>query len=293
MSIAPQNCKSWRRIVNAIRTALLLAGLTGLFLAAGFVAGGVTGMFLVLVFAAGANLFAYRSSDRLILAMYGARELGDGEAPEVVRIVRLLAENADLPPPRLLLMDSPQPNAFATGRDPEHAALCFTTGLLATLNREELAGVLAHELGHIKRRDTLIMTLTAIIGGAVLMLAALSFLPGGSVRRNNPLGLSVYLFVMLLAPLAAMLVQIASSRSREFEADKLGAEISGHPLWLVSALVHIDHVSSKLADVALAHPLTGNSWQDRFSGAFAGHPSTEERIARLVAMASPSLVNCS
>jgi len=197
-----------------------------------------------------------------------------------------LSQNARLPMPKVYVVENEQPNAFATGRDPEHAAVCVTSGLLQRVSHEELAGVLAHELGHVKHRDTLTMTITATIAGAVSMLANFAFFLGGD-RRNNPLGLVGMLLVMLLAPIAAVLVQMAVSRSREFEADKAGAEISGRPLWLASALEHIDSAARRIDNVeaeqnpATAHMFIVNPLHGGLSGLFASHPSTEERIARL------------
>jgi heat shock protein HtpX len=193
--------------------------------------------------------------------------------------------------PRVYITDNPQPNAFATGRSPEHAAVCVTSGLLAQVNPEELAGVLAHELGHVKHRDTLTMTITAVMAGAISMLANMAFFMGGSRDRNNPLGFVGVLLVMLLAPIGAMLVQAAISRSREFEADKAGAEITGRPLWLASALGRIEQSAQRIdnhpadANPATAHMFIINPLHGGISGLFATHPSTEERIARLRAMA--------
>ena len=192
--------------------------------------------------------------------------------------------------PKVYVVENEQPNAFATGRNPEHAAVCVTSGLLQRVSHEELAGVLAHELGHVKHRDTLTMTITATIAGAVSMLANFAFFLGGD-RRNNPLGLVGMVLVMLLAPIAAVLVQMAVSRSREFEADKAGAEISGRPLWLASALEHIDSAARRIDNVeaeqnpATAHMFIVNPLHGGLSGLFASHPSTEERVARLRALA--------
>jgi heat shock protein HtpX len=249
-------------------------------------------MAIAFLFAAGTNLFAYWNSDRVVLSMYGARPVDEASSPELVHIVRRLASQAGLPMPKLYIVDNDQPNAFATGRDPEHGALCVTSGLLHRVDDEELAGVLAHELGHIKHRDTLTMTITATIAGAVSMLANFAFFLGGGERRNNPLGLVGVLLVTLLAPIAAVLVQMAISRSREFDADKAGAEISGRPLWLASALQKIDRVAQAIdnepaeANPATAHMFIVNPLHGNLSGLFASHPSTAERIARLEAMAA-------
>jgi len=276
--------------MNTLRTGLLMAALTGLFLAVGFLIGGGPGMVIAFLFAAGTNLFAYWNSDKMLLSMYGAREVDESSAPDVVRLVRQLSQKAGLPMPKVYVVENEQPNAFATGRNPEHAAVCVTSGLLQRVSHEELAGVLAHELGHVKHRDTLTMTITATIAGAVSMLANFAFFLGGD-RRNNPLGLVGMLLVMLLAPIAAVLVQMAVSRSREFEADKAGAEISGRPLWLASALEHVDSAARRIDNVeaeqnpATAHMFIVNPLHGGLSGLFASHPSTQERVARLRALA--------
>jgi len=276
--------------MNTLRTGLLMAGLTGLFLAVGFLIGGGPGMVIAFLFAAGTNLFAYWNSDKMLLSMYGAREVDESSAPDVVHLVRQLSQKAGLPMPKVYVVENEQPNAFATGRNPEHAAICVTSGLLQRVSHEELAGVLAHELGHVKHRDTLTMTITATIAGAVSMLANFAFFLGGD-RRNNPLGLVGMVLVMLLAPIAAVLVQMAVSRSREFEADKAGAEISGRPLWLASALEHIDSAARRIDNVeaeqnpATAHMFIVNPLHGGLSGLFASHPSTQERVAKLRALA--------
>ena len=274
--------------MNTLRTGLLMAGLTGLFVTVGFLVGGPGGMALAFVFALGANLFAYWKSDKIVLAMYGAHEVDEQSAPRLVGIVRQLSGAAALPMPKVCIVENQQPNAFATGRDPEHAAVCVTTGLLDRVSDEELSGVLAHELGHVRNRDTLTMTITATIAGAVSMLANFAFFFGG---RRNPLGLIGVLLVSLLAPIAAVLVQMTISRTREFEADRAGAEISGRPLWLASALAHIDRAAQATdnpqadANPATAHMFIVNPLHGGFAGMFSSHPSTEERIARLKAMA--------
>lgn len=276
--------------MNTLRTGLLMAALTGLFLVVGFLIGGGPGMVIAFLFAAGTNLFAYWNSDKMLLSMYGAREVDEASAPDVVRLVRQLSQKAGLPMPKVYVVENEQPNAFATGRNPEHAAVCVTSGLLQRVSHEELAGVLAHEIGHVKHRDTLTMTITATIAGAVSMLANFAFFLGGD-RRNNPLGLVGMVLVMLLAPIAAVLVQMAVSRSREFEADKAGAEISGRPLWLASALEHIDSAARRIDNVeaeqnpATAHMFIVNPLHGGLSGLFASHPSTQERVARLRALA--------
>ena len=211
------------------RTAILLAAMTALFMGVGYLVGGQTGMVIAFVVAAGMNLFAYWNSDKMVLSMYGARQVDERSAPELYGLVRQLAQQADLPMPKVYIMDNPQPNAFATGRNPEHGAVAVTTGILQRLNRDELAGVLAHELGHIKHRDTLLMTITATLAGAISMLANFGFYFGGG-RNNGGVGPIGGLMLVILAPIAAALVQFGISRSREYEADRIGAEISKEPL---------------------------------------------------------------
>jgi heat shock protein HtpX len=260
----------------------------GLFLIVGALIGGASGMLVAFVIAAGMNLFAYWNSDRMLLGMYGARQVDAASAPDLVHTVERLAATAHLPMPKVFISENDQPNAFATGRNPEHAAVCVTTGLLAKVNAQELAGVLAHELGHVRNRDTLTMTMVAVIAGAIGMLANFAFFLGG---RRNPLGLVGVLLVTMLAPFAALLVQSAISRSREFEADRAGAELTGRPLWLANALAAIDPAAQRIpnaeadANPATAHMFIVNPLHGGISGLFASHPSTEERIARLRAMA--------
>lgn len=268
-----------------------MAGLTGLFVAIGFLVGGGGGMAIAFLFAVGSNAVAYWNADKIVLSMYGARAVDEQAAPRLVHIVRQLSQAAQLPMPRICIVDNPQPNAFATGRDPAHAAVCVTTGLLNSVNDEELSGVLAHELGHVKNRDTLTMTVTATLAGAIAMLANFAFFFGGG--RRNPLGLIGVLLVSMLAPIAALLVQASVSRTREFEADRAGAEISGRPLWLASALEHIDRAARITdnpqadANPATAHLFIVDPLHGGFAALFASHPSTEERVARLKAMAGP------
>jgi heat shock protein HtpX len=277
--------------MNVVRTGVLMALLTGLFLVVGFLIGGVLGTLIAFLFAAAANAWAYWNSDKALLSMYGARPVDAQSAPQLVNLVSQLSGQAGLPMPKVYIVENEQPNAFATGRDPEHAAVCVTSGLLARVNNEELAGVLAHELGHVKHRDTLTMTIVATVAGAVSILANFAFFLGGD-RRGNPLGLVGMLLVMLFAPLAAVLVQSAVSRSREFDADKAGAEISGRPLWLASALEEIDRAAQRIDNAeAEQHPATAHMFiinplhGGGLSALFASHPSTAERVARLHAMA--------
>jgi heat shock protein HtpX len=270
-----------------------MAGMTGLFLAAGFLLGGQGGMMIALGFAVLTNLFAYWNSDKLALRMHGARDVSEAEAPELVRLVRSLVQNAGLPMPRVCLIDSDQPNAFATGRNPEHAAVAVTKGLMAQLSTQELAGVLAHELAHIKNRDTLTMTITATLAGAISMLANFALFFGGNRGNgNNPLGIIGVILVMILSPLAAILVQMAISRTREYQADREGAEICGKPLWLASALGKIERAAKATVNAraenhpASAHMFIINPLHGRaLDSLFSTHPSTSERIRRLEALA--------
>jgi heat shock protein HtpX len=278
--------------MNYVRTAILLAGLTALFMGVGYLIGGATGAVIALIIAAGMNLISYWNADKLVLAMHGAHEVDAQTAPELVHLVGELAQRASLPMPRVYLMDNPQPNAFATGRNPEHAAVAVTSGLLDMLNRDEIAGVLAHELAHVRNRDTLTMTITATIAGAISMLAQFGLFFGGGNRNNNGLGLVGTIAMVILAPLAAMLVQMAISRTREYAADNLGARIAGDPDALASALAKISnaahHIENPTAEQspATAHlfivnPLTGHGMDNLFST----HPSTENRIAALAQLA--------
>jgi len=278
--------------MNYFRTALLLAVLTGFFLVVGYLLGGQAGLVMALVFALGMNLFAYWNSDQMVLRMSNAREVGPQEAPELYGIVEQLARRAGLPMPRVYVIDEDQPNAFATGRSPEHAAVAVNTGLLRHLSREEVAGVLSHELGHVRNRDTLTMTIAATISGAIGMLATFGGLFGGRGENGRSVSPVVAIAAMILAPLAASMVQMAISRSREFEADRTGAEISGNPLWLASALQRLHEGTQAIPNAtAEANPATAHLYIDNplsaggLSGLFATHPPMEERIARLQAMA--------
>jgi len=274
--------------MSYFRTALLLAGLTALFMGVGYLIGGAGGAVIALAVAAATNLFAYWNSDRMVLAMHGAHEVDRSTAPELVDLVAGLAARAALPMPRVFLMDEAQPNAFATGRNPQNAAVAVTTGLVQSLSREELAGVIAHELAHIKHHDTLLMTITATIAGAISMLAQFGMFFGGNRDNNNGPGILGSIAMMILAPLAAMLVQMAISRTREYAADDLGARIAGEPLWLASALAKIDNAAHRIPNAAAEHnpaaahmfiinPLSGRG----FDNLFTTHPSTENRIAAL------------
>ena len=280
--------------MNYMRTGMLLAGLTALFMAVGYMIGGPEGMLIALIVAIAINLFSYWKSDSLVLSMHGAQEVDDRTAPEFVGLVRELATRAGLPMPRVYLMDNPQPNAFATGRNPNHAAVAATTGLIEMLDTRELAGVIAHEFGHIKNRDTLTMTVTATIAGAISMLAQFGMMFGGSRRDGESRGggLSALLAV-ILAPIAAMLVQMAISRTREYAADRSSAQTSGDPLGLASALGKIDTAARQIENVpAEQHPTTAplfiiNPLSGlRMGNLFATHPSTENRIAALEEVAA-------
>ena len=276
--------------MNYARTALLLAAMTGLFLAVGFFLGGEVGMAIAFVVALGMNAFAYWNADKMVLRMYGAREVDRQSAPALYGLVETLADQAGLPMPKVYIMENDQPNAFATGRNPENAAVAATTGLLRHLDQEEIAGVMAHELAHVKNRDTLIMTITATIAGAISMLANFALFFGGN--RNNPLGIVGVILIMVLAPVAAMLVQMAISRAREYEADRVGAEICGRPLWLASALDKLQRgaaaIDNRAAEdnPATAHLFIVNPLHVRaIDGLFSTHPPMEERIRRLRDMA--------
>jgi heat shock protein HtpX len=278
---------------NFAKTAMLLALLTLIFVAMGSVIGGREGLVVAFLLALLMNALALWRSDSLVLKLHKAQEVGPAEAPGYYALVRDLAARAELPMPRVCIMHNPQPNAFAAGRSPSRAAVCASTGLLDALSQEEVAGVVAHELAHIKNRDTLTMTVAATIGGAISMLAQwlqLSMLFGGG-RRNNSSWLAT-MVAMLAAPFAAMLVQMAISRSREYQADRLGATICGNPLWLASALARIQSLVRRTpnetaervpatAHLFIVNPLTGRG----FDNFFSTHPSTENRIAELERLA--------
>ncbi len=275
--------------MNIMRTGLLLAAMTGLFLAVGYLLGGTGGMLMAFAFAIATNVFSYWNSDKMVLRMHGAEQADARSHPEYYAMVEELARRADLPMPKVYIMHQDQPNAFATGRNPENAAVAATTGLLRTLSKEEVAGVMAHELAHIKNRDTLIMTITATIAGAVSMLANFALFFGRG--RDNPLGVVGSIAMMFLAPFAAMIVQMAISRTREYAADRGGAEICGNPEWLASALKKIAMGAERIenheaeANPATAHmfiinPLSGQ----RMDNLFSTHPDTQNRIAALMRM---------
>jgi heat shock protein HtpX len=282
--------------MNAMRTTVLLAGLTALLLIAGQALGGQSGMVIALVLAAAMNVGSYWFSDKIVLRLYRAREASAQDAPVLYQTVRELAQRAGMPIPRVYVIESDAPNAFATGRDPRHAAVAATTGLLRLMSREELAGVMAHELAHVQHRDTLIGAIAATIAGAIAMLAnmaqwALIFGMGrGNEDGDSGGGVLGGLLMMILAPIAASLIQMAVSRSREYAADARGAAIAGNPLWLASALRKLGAANGRTVMAAAEHnpstahlfivsPLRGRSVAELFST----HPPLEERIRRLEA----------
>lgn len=277
--------------MNLFKTGVLLAAMTAIFMACGWLLGGTGGMFIALAVAAGMNLFAWWNSDKVVLRMYRAQEVGKDHSLHAV--VGQLARNAGLPMPKVFIIENDQPNAFATGRNPENASVAATTGLLRGLSATEVSGVMAHELAHVRNRDTLTMTITATIAGAIGMLAGLgkfALFFGG--RRNNPLGLIGVLVAVIVAPIAATFVQMAISRSREYEADRIGAEICGHPDWLADALYKMATVAAAIdnpeaednpatAHMFIVNPLHAHA----IDGLFSTHPPIGERIQRLREMA--------
>ncbi|MBO0664300.1 zinc metalloprotease HtpX [Jiella sp. MQZ9-1] len=279
--------------MDMLKTAMLVAFLTALFMGVGLLIGGRAGMMIAFLIALGMNAFAYWNGDKMVLRMHGAREVDARTAPEFYRIVERLAAQAELPMPRVFVLDSNQPNAFATGRDPEHAAVAASVGLLQRLTPEEVAGVMAHELAHVDNRDMLTMTLTATLAGAISMLGNFAFFFGGNRDNNNPFGFVGVLVAMLVAPFAAMMVQMAVSRTREYAADRRGAEICGNPLWLASALGKIAGAAHRIpnpsadrnpatAHMFIINPLSGQ----KMDGLFSTHPATENRIAALRELAA-------
>lgn len=275
---------------NWIKTAVLMAGIVALFAAVGLALGGEFGMLLGLVIAGGMNFFAYWNSDKLVLRLYDAQQVDEMSAPALYRMVAELARVAEIPMPRIYIANQAQPNAFATGRNPEHAAVCATTGIIQLLSERELRGVMAHELAHVKHRDTLISTLSATVAGAISMLAQFGMFFGGRSREGGGNAI-LSLLVMIVAPIAAMLIQMAISRAREFEADRLGANISRDPEALASALQKMQSYTRQIPNAtAEQHPETAQMMvinplsAGGISGLFSTHPNTEERIARLLSM---------
>jgi len=276
---------------NLLKTAVLMAAITALFMALGSVLGGQQGMMIALVVALGMNFFSYWFSDALVLKMYNAQQVDETSAPQFYRMVQELAANAKLPMPKVYLINEDAPNAFATGRNPQHAAVAATTGILRILSERELRGVMAHELAHVRHRDILISTISATMAGAISMLANFAMFFGGRDSEGRPANPIVGLMVAILAPIAAGLIQMAISRAREFEADRGGAEISGDPRALASALQKIHQVAQGIpleaaerhpetAQMMIMNPLSGGGLR----GLFSTHPSTEERVERLLAM---------
>jgi heat shock protein HtpX len=277
---------------NMMKTAVLMAAITALFMLIGRWIGGQAGMMLALVVALGMNVFSYWFSDKIVLKMYNAREVDETSAPQFVAMVRELAQRADIPMPRVYIIEEQAPNAFATGRNPSHAAVAATTGILRALSPRELRGVMAHELAHVKHRDILISTISATMAGAIGMLANFAMLFGGRDEEGRPVNPIAGLLVAILAPLAASLIQMAISRAREFEADRGGAEISGDPEALATALQKIQRYAQGIPmEAAERHPETAQMMimnplsAGGIRGLFSTHPSTEERVERLLQMA--------
>lgn len=281
--------------MNYTKTAMLLVVLTGLFVAFGAAIGGQGGMLIAFIVALVMNVVSLWKSDKMVLRMFGAQAVDHTTAPDLVDLIHDLARRAELPLPRVYVMQNPQPNAFATGRNPENSAVAVSTGLLDILDRQEIAGVVAHELAHIKNRDTLTMMIAATIGGAISMMAQylqFGMLFGGNRDDRGGLGFIGSLIAMIAAPFAAMLVQTAISRSREYQADRMGALIVGNPLWLASALQKITagargivnrpaEAIPAMAHLFIVNPLTGRGVDNMFST----HPNTENRIAELIELA--------
>lgn len=277
---------------NWFKTALLMAAIMALFGAVGAYIGGAQGMLLALVLGGAMNFFSYWFSDKLVLKMYNAREVDEFSAPQFYNMVRELAQKAQIPMPRVYIIDEAQPNAFATGRNPENAAVAATTGILRLLSAREIRGVMAHELAHVKNRDILISTISATMAGAISMLANFAMFFGGRDSEGRPANPVVGILVMILAPLAATVIQMAISRAREYEADRGGAEISGDPHALADALEKISayargipmataEAHPETAQMMIMNPLSGGGLR----GLFSTHPPSEERVARLRAMA--------
>ena len=270
--------------MSGLKTMMLLSALTALFMALGYTLGGGAGALIALLVAAGMNLFTFWNADKIVLSMHNAREVDAGSAPEFYGLVRDLAQRAGLPMPRVYLIDQPHPNAFATGRDPAHAAVAATTGLLSMLTRDEVAGVMAHELAHVRNRDTLIMTMVATIAGAIAMLANFGLFFRGGSNDNGHGNLVAGLLAVIVAPFAAMIVQMAISRTREYAADAGGAQISGNPRALASALAKISGKAAAIPNpVAQRNPAAAQLYivPSHVSELFSTHPATEKRIAAL------------
>ena len=277
--------------MSGFKTVMLLSALTALFMALGYTLGGSGGAMIALLVAAGMNLFTFWNADKIVLSMHNAREVDAQSAPEYYGLVRDLAQRAGLPMPRVYLIDQPHPNAFATGRNPEHAAVAATTGLLSMLTREEVAGVMAHELAHVQNRDTLIMTMVATIAGAISMLANFGLFFRGGNEENGHGNILATLMAVIVAPFAAMIVQMAISRTREYGADAAGAQISGNPRALASALAKISGKAEMIPNhVAERNPAAAQLYivPVHVSELFSTHPATEKRIAALEEMGVPA-----
>ena len=277
---------------NWLKTSILMAGIIALFGAIGMMLGGKQGMLLALVFGGAMNIFAYWNSDKMVLRMYNAQQVDETSSPYLYNMVRELAGRAQLPMPKVYIIHEDQPNAFATGRNPENAAVAATTGILQMLSERELRGVMAHELAHVKHRDILISTISATMAGAISALANFAMFFSGRDEEGRPTNMIASIAVSLLAPLAASLIQMAISRAREFEADRGGAEIAGDPHALADALMKIDAFARGIPmATAEAHPETGQMMimnplsGGGLRGLFSTHPATEERVARLRALA--------
>ena len=276
---------------NWLKTSILMAGIVVLFGMVGAALGGAGGMLIALLLAGAMNVYAYWFSDTAVLKMYNAREVDESTAPAFYHMIRELSQNGGLPMPKVYIIDEAQPNAFATGRDPEHAAVAATTGIMNILTERELRGVMAHELAHVKHRDTLISTISATIAGAISSIAQFGMLFAGGHDRERGVHPAVALLIMIMAPIAAMLIQMAISRSREFEADRGGAEISRDPKALAAALEKIHNYARQIPlEAAEAHPETAQMMiinplsAEGMQSLFSTHPRTEERVARLIAM---------
>ena len=274
--------------MSTFKTMLLLAALTALLMVVGYAIGGQQGTILALAFAAVTNLLAWWKSDQMVLKMHKARPIGPQEAPDLMRLVEQLSRNAEIPVPAAYLIDKDQPNAFATGRNPENSAVAMTTGIVRLLSMEELAGVIAHEMAHIKSRDTLIMTVSATVAGAISMIAQFGLFFGGS--RDRPMGAMGTILMAILAPMAAMVIQMTISRTREYAADRMGAEICRNPMWLASALIKISNSNTMLvtaerfpttAHLFIHNPLTVRGTDSLFST----HPDIGNRVAELQELA--------
>ncbi|MTH63098.1 zinc metalloprotease HtpX [Paracoccus shanxieyensis] len=275
-----------------MRTFILMAALTALVMGMGGLIGGTSGAIIALVVAGAGNIWAWWNSDKAMLRQQGAHEVTRAQAPELVDMVAALAQRANLPMPKVYVLETEQPNAFATGRDPENAAVAVTQGIMRVLSRDELAGVIAHELAHIKHRDTLIMTVTATMAGAIAMLGNMMMFSAMFGGRDNRGGALASILAMVFAPIAAGLVQMAISRSREYEADRIGAEICGKPMALAGALAKISRAAGQVVNIpAERNPAAASMYivnplhAMRMDRLFATHPATEDRIARLQAMA--------